>query len=148
MCVHMDCAGCETKIRKALGRMKGVDEVEVDMARQKVTVTGWADRNKILRAVRKTGRRAVFWPYDSMDYHNNSSHNGSSGSSFNHYQYNPHSHPAIGSGSSSSSYNYYRHGYGQYSGSNYGYSSNRNGRGGSNAPSMFSDDNPNACSIM
>lgn len=142
--MHMDCAGCETKIRKALGRMKGVDEVEVDMARQKVIVTGWADRNKILRTVRKTGRVAVFWPYDSMDYHNNSSHiNGSLGSSFNHY------HQTTGSRPSSSSYNYYRHGYGQYSGSNYGYGGGRSGRsGGGNAPSMFSDDNPHACSIM
>lgn len=43
MCVHMDCEGCEKKIRKALLKLRGVDEINIDMVRQKVTVTGWVE---------------------------------------------------------------------------------------------------------
>ncbi|GFS45576.1 heavy metal transport/detoxification superfamily protein [Actinidia rufa] len=46
MRVHMDCAGCESKIRKALQKLKGVDDVDINMGMQKVTVTGWADQKK------------------------------------------------------------------------------------------------------
>ncbi|KAI4371769.1 hypothetical protein MLD38_010081 [Melastoma candidum] len=56
MQVHMDCTGCENKIRKALQRVEGVDDVDIDMAMQKVTVTGWTDRDRVLQTVRKTGR--------------------------------------------------------------------------------------------
>ncbi|MQL97323.1 hypothetical protein Taro_030012 [Colocasia esculenta] len=149
LCVHMDCSGCENKIKKALHRLKGVDEVEVDMAAQKVTVTGWADQKKVLKAVRKTGRRAVLWPYAY-----------GAGGHPQHLQapvqvaYNQHQpavatqhyfhHPALGSGAApSSSYNYYKHGYDNiHAGGGY-YPYPREG-----ATSMFSDDNPHACSIM
>jgi len=36
----------------------GVDDIDIDMGLQKVTVTGWADQKKVLKTVRKTGRRA------------------------------------------------------------------------------------------
>lgn len=40
------------------------------MDRQKVTVTGYADRREVLRAARRTGRAAEFWPwpYDGEYY--------------------------------------------------------------------------------
>ncbi|KAK4757348.1 hypothetical protein SAY87_018649 [Trapa incisa] len=41
----------------------GVDSVEVDVDRQKVTVTGYVDRWQVLKAVRRAGRKAEFWPY-------------------------------------------------------------------------------------
>uniref|UniRef100_J3L487 HMA domain-containing protein n=1 Tax=Oryza brachyantha TaxID=4533 RepID=J3L487_ORYBR len=50
MSVHMDCAGCEKKIRKAIQRMEGVDDVEIDMERQKVTVNGNVEQKKVLKA--------------------------------------------------------------------------------------------------
>jgi hypothetical protein len=40
----------------------GVSTVEIDMNTQKVTVTGYVDRRKVLRAARRTGRAAEFWP--------------------------------------------------------------------------------------
>jgi len=62
MCVHMDCPGCEKKIRKAVQRLEGVHDVEIDMAQQRVTVNGDVEQKKVLKAVRRTGRRAVLWP--------------------------------------------------------------------------------------
>ncbi|CAM8991461.1 unnamed protein product [Rhodiola kirilowii] len=60
----MDCSGCENKIRKALQKLDGVETVEIDMDEQKVTVTGtFSDQLKILKKVRKTGRRAELWPF-------------------------------------------------------------------------------------
>ncbi|KAI4371760.1 hypothetical protein MLD38_010074 [Melastoma candidum] len=117
MQVHMDCTGCENKIRKALQRVEGVDDVDIDMAMQKVTVTGWTDRDRVLQTVRKTGRRAEFWPFPFVnpEYHILGAQ---------HYYYLDQFGPprVLGENGSNghpiSSYNYYRHGYG---GSEYGY---------------------------
>ncbi|XP_037446670.1 heavy metal-associated isoprenylated plant protein 45-like [Triticum dicoccoides] len=63
MNVHMDCEGCEKRIRKAMSRLEGVSTVEIDMDMQKVTVTGYVERRRVLRA-------AEFWPspYDAGYY--------------------------------------------------------------------------------
>ncbi|KAF2305314.1 hypothetical protein GH714_003644 [Hevea brasiliensis] len=109
MRVHMDCAGCEAKIKKALQKLNGVDDIDIDMAMQKVTVMGWADQKKVLKAVRKTGRRAELWPYPyNPEYYN-----------FNqqyYYQQQQETQPAevityYAPQYSTSSYNYRRHGY-------------------------------------
>ncbi|KAJ9690676.1 hypothetical protein PVL29_013044 [Vitis rotundifolia] len=142
----MDCAGCESKIRKALQRLDGVDDIDVDMAMQKVTVMGWADQKKVLKAVRKTGRKAELWPFPyNPEYYNYTDQFYQ-----NHY-YHHHHHRcfpfACGESRPSSSYNYYKHG---YNGRDHGYyhqpihSTTIYDR----AAAVFSDDNPNACSIM
>eukprot|EP00253_Pinus_taeda_P017819 PITA_17819 len=61
--VRMDCEGCERKVRNALTSMKGVRTVEVERQQCKVTVTGYVDANKVLKRVRRTGKRAEVWPY-------------------------------------------------------------------------------------
>ncbi|KAE8712367.1 hypothetical protein F3Y22_tig00110257pilonHSYRG00032 [Hibiscus syriacus] len=50
----MDCNGCVQKIKKALHGIHGIYEVYPDIARQKLTVIGWADPEKIVKAIRKT----------------------------------------------------------------------------------------------
>lgn len=176
MRVHMDCAGCESKVKSSLKKLKGiiffhhyfvmylfffifylfsrmialvgqlilllcsstgVDDIDIDMAMQKVTVTGWADQKKVLKAVRKTGRRAELWqlpysPAEQHGYYNQHQCNGP----VTHYAHQP-----------SSSYNYYKHGYDSQNHAYYHYPavasifSNQTG-------STFSDENPHACSIM
>ncbi|KAG5058118.1 hypothetical protein GLYMA_05G157900v4 [Glycine max] len=135
MCVHMDCPGCETKIKKALKKLRGVDDVDIDMRMQKVTVMGWADQKKVLKTVRKTGRRAELWPYPyNPEYHALARHYGNG----NYFA----------SAKPSSSYNYYKHGYSY--GEDFGYYHKPIGAAiiDEKAMSMFSDDNPHACSIM
>ncbi|CAN6829288.1 unnamed protein product [Brassica oleracea] len=56
--VDMDCQGCETKVRRAISKLDGVDTVEIDVDQQKVTVTGYIDREEVLRIVKRTGRGA------------------------------------------------------------------------------------------
>ncbi|KAM0944635.1 putative heavy metal-associated domain, HMA, heavy metal-associated domain superfamily [Dioscorea sansibarensis] len=145
MCVHMDCDGCEKKIRRALMKLKGIDNIDINMVTQKVTVTGWVDQKKVLKTVRKTGRRAVLWPYpDNAEYQ------------YYYYEHQPvattvagyaHNHPAIAS--ASSSYNYRKHGYNDLSVHEYygrpDYSTSIIDEKASN---MFSDENTSACSIM
>ncbi|KAL0371698.1 UNVERIFIED_CONTAM: Heavy metal-associated isoprenylated plant protein 31 [Sesamum calycinum] len=43
---NLDCEGCAGKLRKALFKLKGVDEVDVDMELQKITVRGYALEEK------------------------------------------------------------------------------------------------------
>ncbi|KAJ0028171.1 heavy metal-associated isoprenylated plant protein 45-like [Pistacia vera] len=91
--VHMDCEGCEKRIRRAISKIDGVDSLEIDMDKQKVTVTGYIDQRKVLKVVRRTGRKAEFWPfpYDS--------------------EYYPYASTYLDESTYTSSYNYYRHGF-------------------------------------
>ncbi|KAL2604971.1 hypothetical protein AAZV13_09G096700 [Glycine max] len=59
----MDCDGCERRVRNSVVHMKGVKQVEVNRKQSKVTVTGYVDRNRVLKKVQSTGKRADFWPY-------------------------------------------------------------------------------------
>ncbi|XP_058092326.1 heavy metal-associated isoprenylated plant protein 28-like [Magnolia sinica] len=138
MRVHMDCAGCESKIKKALQKLEGIDDIDIDMGMQKVTVTGWADQKKVLKAVRKTGRRAELWPFPYNPEYHPYTH-------YNHHQHHQSHHLTYIA--PSSSYNYYKHGYDD---PDHGYyrrplhSTILDER----ASAMFSDENPNACFIM
>ncbi|XP_010277036.1 PREDICTED: heavy metal-associated isoprenylated plant protein 20-like isoform X2 [Nelumbo nucifera] len=149
MRVYMDCAGCESKIKKALQKLQGVDEIDIDMEMQKVTVTGWAEQRKVLKAVRKTGKRAELWPYPYNPEYHDYTHRYNYYNQ-QHFQSHPYTYYATtqpASSSSSSSYNYRKHG---YDGHDHGYyqpppySTIFDERTGA----VFSDDNPNACSIM
>ncbi|GLJ51173.1 hypothetical protein SUGI_1089070 [Cryptomeria japonica] len=61
--VRMDCDGCELKVKNSVSSMKGVKSVDVNRKLQKVTVTGYVDPNKVLKKVKATGKRVEFWPY-------------------------------------------------------------------------------------
>ncbi|CAF2112308.1 hypothetical protein F2Q70_00041024 [Brassica cretica] len=67
--VDMDCQGCEKKVRRAISKLDGVDTVEIDVDQQKVTVTGYVDREDVLRMVKRTGRAAEFWPFPYNGYY-------------------------------------------------------------------------------
>ncbi|KNA05815.1 hypothetical protein SOVF_186890 [Spinacia oleracea] len=150
MRVHMCCPGCESKIKKTLDRMKGVDGIEIDMGMQKVTVTGSAEQKKVVKAVRRTGRRAELWqfPYNpelrsyTHQYPNQCQSNGSSTGSYGGgVQAQP-----------TSSYNYFKHGYDGHESHGYNNFNNPSLSSSSFATTRtgdaFSDENPNACSVM
>eukprot|EP00268_Persea_americana_P021397 TRINITY_DN2133_c0_g1_i2.p1 TRINITY_DN2133_c0_g1~~TRINITY_DN2133_c0_g1_i2.p1 ORF type:complete len:153 (-),score=38.77 TRINITY_DN2133_c0_g1_i2:771-1229(-) len=61
--VRMDCDGCELKVRKALSSMEGVQSVDINRKQRKVTVTGYVEANKVLKKVKSTGKKAELWPY-------------------------------------------------------------------------------------
>ncbi|KAG7634702.1 Heavy metal-associated domain superfamily [Arabidopsis suecica] len=67
--VDMDCQGCEKKVRRAISKLDGVDTVEIDVDRQKVTVTGYVDREEVLKMVKRTGRTAEYWPFPYNGYY-------------------------------------------------------------------------------
>ncbi|KAI3444216.1 hypothetical protein Pfo_000881 [Paulownia fortunei] len=103
--VHMDCEGCEKRIRRAISKLDGktsyiilhaplgVDSLDIDMEKQKVTVTGYVDKRRVLKLVRRTGRRAEFWPFPY------------------HTEYYPYAAQYLDESNFTSSYNYYMHGY-------------------------------------
>lgn len=103
--------------------------MEVELEMEKVTVVGYVDRNKVLKAVRRAGKRAEFWPYPDPPLYFTSA---------NHYFKDT-------SNEFKESYNYYRHGY------NLG---DRHGnlhvshRGDDKVSNLFNDDNVNACCVM
>ncbi|XP_047318462.1 heavy metal-associated isoprenylated plant protein 26-like [Impatiens glandulifera] len=66
--VKMDCEGCERKVRKSVESMKGVTQVEVDRKLHKVTVIGYVAPEKVLDRLRhRTGKMAELWPYVPYD---------------------------------------------------------------------------------
>ncbi|XP_040988791.1 heavy metal-associated isoprenylated plant protein 30-like [Juglans microcarpa x Juglans regia] len=127
--VRMCCTGCERVVKKAIHKLRGIDSVEVDLEREKVTVVGYVDRNKVLKTVRRAGKRAEFWPYPEPPLYFTSSNN--------YFKDTTHEFKE--------SYNYYKHGY------NVG---DRHGnipvshRGDDKVSNMFNDDNVHACCLM
>ncbi|CAK9144762.1 unnamed protein product [Ilex paraguariensis] len=61
--VKMDCDGCVRKVRNSVTSMKGVKSVDVNQKQSKVTVSGYVEPKKVLNKVKSTGKRAEFWPY-------------------------------------------------------------------------------------
>ncbi|XP_009781991.1 heavy metal-associated isoprenylated plant protein 23-like [Nicotiana tabacum] len=61
--VRMDCDGCELKVKKALSSLSGVKSVEINRKQQKVTVTGYVEANKVLKKAKSTGKKSEIWPY-------------------------------------------------------------------------------------
>ncbi|KAJ4955247.1 hypothetical protein NE237_012030 [Protea cynaroides] len=61
--VRMDCEGCELKVKKTLSSLKGVKSVDINLKQQKVTVTGYVEPNKVLKKAQSTGKKTEFWPY-------------------------------------------------------------------------------------
>lgn len=127
--VRMCCTGCERVVKKAIFKLRGIDSVEVDLPMEKVTVIGYVERNKVLKAVRRAGKRAEFWPYPNppLYFTSTSDYFRDTTNEFKE------------------SYNYYRHGY------NIG---DKHGtipvtqRGDDKVSNMFNDDNVNACCLM
>ncbi|CAA3021668.1 Hypothetical predicted protein [Olea europaea subsp. europaea] len=116
------------------------------MGMQKVTVTGYADQKKVLRTVRKTGRRAEVWQFPYIPELRNSNYAGN----YNYQQHYGGLSTYYASQPSSSCYNYYKHGYDNhnyvpsYGGGSQGHSTVFGNRTGD----TFSDENPHGCSIM
>ncbi|XP_074300120.1 heavy metal-associated isoprenylated plant protein 23-like [Silene latifolia] len=61
--VRIDCDGCELKVKKALSSLSGVKTVEINRKQQKVTVTGYVEAKKVLKKAQSTGKKAEIWPY-------------------------------------------------------------------------------------
>ncbi|KAF5729802.1 Heavy metal transport/detoxification superfamily protein [Tripterygium wilfordii] len=127
--VRMCCTGCERVVKNAIHKLRGIDSVEVDLEMEKVTVVGYVDRNKVLKAVRRAGKRAEFWPYPNPPLYFTSAENYFKDTTQEFKE----------------SYNYYRHGY------NIGHHHGNipvNHRGDDKVSNMFNDDNVNACCLM
>ncbi|KAL0912479.1 hypothetical protein M5K25_018452 [Dendrobium thyrsiflorum] len=58
--VKMDCDGCEYKTCLIVA---GVHSVEINRKLNKVTVTGYVEPNRVLKRVQSTGKKAEIWPY-------------------------------------------------------------------------------------
>lgn len=121
--IKMDCDGCVRKVKNALSSMKGVKNVTVDKKQSRVTITGYVEAKKLVKKVQSTGKKAEIWPY---------------------VPYNLVSHPyAAGTYDKRAPSGYVRK-VEQFTvpSQAYGYSQEEQ------LTSMFSDENPNSCSVM
>uniref|UniRef100_A0A1D1Y785 Copper transport protein ATOX1 n=1 Tax=Anthurium amnicola TaxID=1678845 RepID=A0A1D1Y785_9ARAE len=125
--VRMCCEGCERVVKNAILKLKGVDSVVVDLEMERVTVTGYVDRNKVLKAVRRSGKKAEFWPNpDVPRYFTTATNYFHDEDTFRE------------------SYNYWRHG---YNGDKHGHIPVPQ-RGDDRVSNLFNDDDVHACSLM
>lgn len=125
--VRMCCTGCERVVKNAIYKLRGVDSVVVELELKKVTVTGYVDRNKVLKEVRRSGKKAEFWPNpDEPLYFTSEKDYFHDEETFRE------------------SYNYWRHG---YNGDKHGRIPAPH-RGEDRVSNMFNDDDVNACSVM
>nr|DAD48272.1 TPA_asm: hypothetical protein HUJ06_018209 [Nelumbo nucifera] len=99
------------------------------MDKQKVTVTGYVDQRDVLKAVRRTGRKAEFWPYPYDA------------------EYYPFASQYLDESTFQTTYNYYQHGHNESMHGYYPelpYSTIID----DHTATLFSDDNVHACTIM
>ncbi|KAK8623559.1 hypothetical protein V6N13_118442 [Hibiscus sabdariffa] len=61
--IRMDCEGCARKVKKVLSGVKGAKSVDVDLKLQKATVTGYVEAKKVLAAAQSTKKKVELWPY-------------------------------------------------------------------------------------
>lgn len=61
--IRMDCEGCARKVKHVLSGVKGAKSVEVDLKQQKATVTGYVEPKKVLKAAQSTKKKVELWPY-------------------------------------------------------------------------------------
>ncbi|XP_062098767.1 heavy metal-associated isoprenylated plant protein 24 [Humulus lupulus] len=61
--IRMDCEGCARKVKSVLSGVKGAKSVDVDLKQQKATVTGYVDPKKVLKAAQSTKKKVELWPY-------------------------------------------------------------------------------------
>ncbi|KAK9930601.1 hypothetical protein M0R45_027635 [Rubus argutus] len=61
--IRMDCEGCARKVKKVLLRCKRAKSVDIDMKQQKATVTGYVDAKNVLKAAQSTKKKCELWPY-------------------------------------------------------------------------------------
>ncbi|KAK9672629.1 hypothetical protein RND81_12G113400 [Saponaria officinalis] len=67
---NLDCEGCAAKLKKTLFKLKGVEEIEVDMETQKVTVRGFrVEERKVIKAIKRAGKAAEAWPFPSHTHY-------------------------------------------------------------------------------
>ncbi|KAJ0041907.1 heavy metal-associated isoprenylated plant protein 31 [Pistacia vera] len=66
---NLDCEGCASKLKKALFKLKGVEEVEIEMEMQKITVRGFGlEERKVLKAIKRAGKAAEPWPFPGYSH--------------------------------------------------------------------------------
>ncbi|XP_044506877.1 heavy metal-associated isoprenylated plant protein 31-like isoform X2 [Mangifera indica] len=66
---NLDCEGCASKLKKALFKLKGVEEVEIKMEMQKITVRGFGlEERKVLKAIKRAGKAAEPWPFPGYSH--------------------------------------------------------------------------------
>ena len=54
----MTCDGCANAVKRILGKIEGVEEIQTDVTNKKVTVKGSADKEVMLAALKKWGTPA------------------------------------------------------------------------------------------
>ncbi|KAE8698159.1 Mitochondrial import inner membrane translocase subunit Tim13 family protein [Hibiscus syriacus] len=64
--VRMCCIGCERAVKRGLYKLRGINSLEVDQKLEQVIIVGHVDRHKVLKRVRRSGKRAEFWPYSDV----------------------------------------------------------------------------------
>ncbi|OEL27254.1 hypothetical protein BAE44_0011728 [Dichanthelium oligosanthes] len=134
--VRMDCERCEREVKKALSGIRGAQHVEVNRLLQKVTVTGEVDPLAVLRRAQSTGKKAEPW-----------AQNPAAGG----YYYAPAAVALYGLGAAQLQAHDGR--WANPSGTGTGYypaaaRSVEPAIGAEHITNLFSDDNPNACSVM
>ncbi|GMH08993.1 hypothetical protein Nepgr_010833 [Nepenthes gracilis] len=131
--VNLDCEGCAAKIKKTLYKLKGVEEIEIEMETQKVTVRGYGlEERKVLKAMKRAGKAAEPWPFPPAHSHFASFYNYPS-FIMNHY------YDTFTNGAAAPSVHAFFHTPAVYS---VAVASDEA------VASIFSDDNPHACTVM
>ncbi|KAI8081448.1 heavy metal-associated domain-containing protein [Halteromyces radiatus] len=54
--VEMACSGCSNAVKRALTKLEGVDNIDIDLEKQTVVVDTNLPRESVLETIKKTGK--------------------------------------------------------------------------------------------
>ncbi|XP_054803523.1 heavy metal-associated isoprenylated plant protein 36-like isoform X2 [Prosopis cineraria] len=63
--VSIHCEGCKRKVKKILRSIDGVYNINIDLRKQRVEVTGNVDSKTLIKKLTKSGKHAELWPEKS-----------------------------------------------------------------------------------
>ncbi|XP_042014864.1 heavy metal-associated isoprenylated plant protein 3-like isoform X2 [Salvia splendens] len=134
--VHLHCEGCIQKIRKIIVKTKGYRDMQIDKQKEMVTVTGALDMKALAEVLKKHLKREVQIVAAKKETEKKESENGKGGAEKGNgglkaekMEGNNKMHFQVGYPYPDPFYNPYAY-------------------GSTHAPQLFSDENPNACSLM
>jgi len=65
--VAMSCKGCVGAVQRAIGKLDGVENYDINLEEQKVTIKGNVKPDVVLDRIAKTGKATSFWTEEKTE---------------------------------------------------------------------------------
>eukprot|EP01135_Chromosphaera_perkinsii_P010002 Nk52_evm37s1992 gene=Nk52_evmTU37s1992 len=58
--VEMTCSGCSNAVNRVLGKLDGIDKVDIDLEKKTVRIEGSVPKDRLEEQLKKTGKEVTY----------------------------------------------------------------------------------------